>query len=126
MAARKKTKAVLKEKKHASPDVAEALRRPFLISVGALALAEEQFSTLIESLVKRGQKAEKAGQKYIKKLRKNGSSLLKVQEKKKPKKEEKESKEDWVLRALRRLNIPTRKDIETLDKKVDALIKKVA
>jgi poly(hydroxyalkanoate) granule-associated protein len=124
MAAKKKAKTVGWTKANADSSAAGVLRRPFLISVGALALAEEQASGLVDSLTKRGEKAQKAGQKYIKKLMENGRQKSKDSKKKAEKKAE--PREDWVLRALHWLNIPTREDIDALDKKVDALLKRVA
>jgi poly(hydroxyalkanoate) granule-associated protein len=115
-------------------DATSVLRRPLLISVGALSLAEDQFSDLISSLTKRGEKTRKAGRKYFKKLLENGSDIFKKAEKKAekktdmPSKPEKkgEPKEEWLLRVLHLFNMPTREDIAALDKKVDALLKKVA
>lgn len=124
MAAKKKAKTAGGAKANADSSAAGVLRRPFLISVGALALAEEQASGLVDSLTKRGEKAQKAGQKYIKKLMENGRQKSKDSKKKAEKKAE--PREDWVLRALHWLNIPTREDIDALDKKVDALLKRVA
>ena len=99
------------------------LRTPFLISIGALALAEEQASNMIDSFIERGEKARKAGEKYLKKLNDNAPEAPK-----KPKKpgKKQEGREDWILRALHWLNVPTRDDIEELNKKVEALMKKVA
>ncbi len=124
MAAKKKAKAPVRVKANAESSAAGVLRRPFLMSVGALALAEEQASSLMDSLTKRGEKAQKAGQKYIKKLTENGRKKSENSKKKAEKKAE--PREDWFLRALHWLNIPTREDIEALDKKVDALLKRVA
>ena len=61
MATKKKTKKNTRAKGNGKTDTAELLRRPFLISVGLLAMAEEQASSLIDSLVERGEKAQKAG-----------------------------------------------------------------
>ncbi|RJP66426.1 MAG: hypothetical protein C4532_16040 [Candidatus Abyssobacteria bacterium SURF_17] len=125
MAAKKKAPAAgrANAKKNGS-GAAGVLRRPFLISVGALALAEEQVSSLVDSLTKRGEKAQKLGEKYFKKLRKNSSDILKRVQKKEENKAE--PKDDLILRALHWLNVPTHDDIVALDKKVDALLRKVA
>ena len=101
----------------------DILRRPLLMSIGALALAEEQASDLIDSLIEKGEKTRKAGEKYLKKLNKRASETFE-----KPKKaaEKEPPKEDWILRALHWLNVPTRHDIEKLNSKVDTLMRKVA
>ncbi len=118
---KKPVKAVAEKKNGKAKDTG-LLRRPFLISVGALALAEEQASSVIDSLLDRGEKARKAGEKYMKK-----EDASKSAEKKKPvAKKKSRAGEDLLGRALHWLNIPTRKDIEKLNKKVDSLLKKVA
>ena len=131
MAARKK---ITKRNKAKSADVesakkngkaksTEILRRPFLISVGALAMAEETASEMIDSLMERGEKARKAGEKYMKDL--NGKDSKKTA---KPKARKKSAKrgDDIITRALGWLNIPTADEVKKLSKKVDALTKKVA
>ncbi len=130
MPARKKPQGAKKQakKKDSEPLATRLLNFPILFSLGMLDFAEEQFSDFFEELTKRGEKTQKAGQKYVKKLMKRGSE----QAKKAPQKVEKVGKkaekerEEWILRALHRLNIPTRDDISALDKRVDSLLRKVA
>ncbi len=132
MAARKKTagkraaKKAVDVKKNGRAKEEGVLRRPFLISVGAFALAEEQASSVIDSLIERGEKARKAGEKYMKKLEKNAPKAAKGSKAGKTSKKKAGAGEDLFGRALNWLNIPTRKEIDKLNKKVDALMKKVA
>ena len=104
------------------------LRRPFLISVGALALAEEKATELIDSLIEKGEEATKAGEKYLKKVGKNSakksSGPAKSGTKKKNKKKSAPNREDIIKRALGWLNIPTLDEVEKLDKKVDSILKR--
>jgi polyhydroxyalkanoate synthesis regulator phasin len=86
-------------------------------------MAEEQASSLIDSLIEQGEKAEKAGEKYVKKLNKDASKTLK---KAKKSAEKRRPNGDWIIRTLHWLNVPTRDDVEKLSKKVDTLMKKVA
>ena len=37
-----------------------------------------------------------------------------------------EAGEDWILRALHWLNVPTHRDLEQINKKVDVIARKVA
>jgi len=105
----------------------DLLRRPFLISVGALALAEERASEVIDSLIERGEEARKAGEKYMKKLNGKASKRSGKSSKAKSKgKKKAQPGEDIIARTLHWLNIPTRKEIEKLSEKVDKLTKKVA
>jgi poly(hydroxyalkanoate) granule-associated protein len=128
MPAKKKTRDVKQAKKKSpATSAARFLNLPLVLSLGVLSFAEEQVSDFVESLTKRGEKTEKAGRKYLKKLMKTGSEKAKQAPKKIEKKVEKEApKEEWILRALHRLNIPTHNDLAALDKRVDALLKRVA
>ena len=117
------TKKTARAKNNGKFDAVDILKRPLLISLGALAMAEEQASDLIDSLIEKTEKAEKAGEKYLKKLNKKAS---KTSEKPKKGSEKQQPKEDWILRALHWLNVPTRHDIEKLNNKVDTLMRKVA
>ncbi len=123
MAKKEKAKKETRQKGNGTSEIADLLRRPLLISVGLLALAEEQASSLVDSLVERGEKAEKAGEKYIKKLNKSASKAFK---KAKKTAEERRPNGDWIERTLHWLNVPSKSDIEKLNKKVDILMKKVA
>jgi len=123
MAAKRKNKKAAPEKAKEKEKSSELLRRPFLISVGALALAEEAATEVIDSLIERGEKARKEGEKFMKKLEKRAS---KNSSKSKKNRKKASTNGDLLQRALHWLKMPTRKEIETLSKKVDALAKKVA
>ena len=123
--ARQAKNAKQARKKVSEPLASRLLNFPIAFSLGMLDFAEEQLSDFFGELTKRGEKTQKAGQKYIKKLMKRGSEQSKKAPAKVEKKVEKE-REEWILRALHRLNIPTRDDIAALDKRVDSLLKKVA
>lgn len=127
MAVEKKAKKNAKAGRATENGALKALRRPLLISVGALSLAQEQVSELLNSLSKRGHKAQKASREYLEKLMENGSDIVKKIEKQADKVEKKaEVRGDLIPRVLHLLNLPTREDIIALDKKVEALLKKVA
>jgi len=97
------------------------LRKPFLISIGALALAEEQASSLLDSLFDKSEEARKRGQDFMKEREKAPAKRKKVTKKTARKRQ---PREDWIARALHLLNIPTLSEVEKLNKKVDALTKK--
>ena len=122
MAAKKKNKKKAAEKNVEKAKANELLRRPFLISVGALALVEERATEVIDSLIERGEKARKAGEKYMKELEKETSKTAAKPKNRKKKKAS--TGEDILESALHWLNIPTRSEVVKLNKKVDALMKK--
>jgi poly(hydroxyalkanoate) granule-associated protein len=120
-----------RDKKNAAAAAADLVRRPLLMSLGAISLIEEELADLMDSWVERGEKAQKNGRKYIKKLRKKGAEIFKetkekAKEKAEEAQEEVEPKEELIPRILHWLNIPTHEDIQALDKRVDDLLKKVA
>lgn len=122
MAAKKKTQKTIVEKSNGKAKSSDILRRPFLISVGALALAEERATEVIDSLLKKGEKARKAGEKYMKELEKDAPKATGKTKTRKTKKSS--AGEDLIESALHWLNIPTHDEIAKLNKKVDTLLKK--
>lgn len=114
------------KKKEAEPLTSRLLNLPIVFSLGMLDFAGEQLSDFFGELTKRGEKTQKAGQKYVKKLMKRGSEQTKKAAPEKTLKKMEKEREEWISRALHRLNIPTRDDITALDKRVDSLLRKVA
>lgn len=100
------------------------LQRPLWIAVGAVALAAEAVQDFMDESLKRGEKLEGKARKELKK-RRNGTSKVAHQQKAKARKLAKQSGRlaDRVLNAL---EIPSHRDIVTLEKKVDAIARKVA
>jgi polyhydroxyalkanoate synthesis regulator phasin len=123
MAKKKATATHTQKQGNGSADIIDLVRRPFLMSIGAMALAEQQVSDVIDSLRTRGVKARKAGEKYIKKLNERPSDAI---EESRRTANKRRPGEHWITRTLRRLNVPTTDDIEKLNKKVDAPMKRIA
>lgn len=94
----------------------EATRRMVLASIGAVALAQDEIEEFINKLVERGELADKEGFKLVNEMKERRSkNMSKV--------------EDELTRrldaALSRMNMPTKADIDTLSKKINALNKKI-
>jgi polyhydroxyalkanoate synthesis regulator phasin len=135
MAAKSKTKKATRAKAkpgnkksdrakgNGSSNATDLLKDSFYVSIGALVMAEEQASSIIDSLVKTGKKAKRTGKKYIKELNKEAPEKPRKSEKAEKKQE---AGEDWILRALHWLNVPTHRDLEQINKKVDVIARKVA
>jgi poly(hydroxyalkanoate) granule-associated protein len=100
--------------------VIESARKVFLVGVGALALVQEEVSTLAEKLVERGEKMQKerVGQfnKMVEARRKESREATKKAE---------QEMEKRIEQILHRLNIPTSTDIQTLNTKITTLSRKV-
>jgi len=90
------------------------LKDLFLIGLGILALAEEEAKKGVDVLLKKGEEKSKRSKKYVNELK----------EKEKVKEWEKKI-EDSMERVARMLNLPTKKDIASLEKKIQELTEKI-
>jgi len=94
----------------------ETARKVLLAGIGAVSLAQSEIEDFVNKLVERGEIREKDGRKLIDELREK--------QRKQTQKAEKEL-DKRLDDILARLNIPTRSDIEELNKKIAALTKKI-
>jgi polyhydroxyalkanoate synthesis regulator phasin len=99
-----------------SKGLLKASRKVLLAAIGAAALAQDEIEDFVNRLVARGEIAEKDGK----------GLLREVLEKRKARMEGVEHEFHQHFQAmLERLNVPTRKDVEDLSAKVEALSKKL-
>jgi len=94
----------------------DLLKRTLLAGIGAAALTREKIDGLVDELVEKGEIASKEGPKLVKEL---------LQESQKAKKELEERVEEATQKALKKLRLATRAEIEELEAKVEELKKKV-
>ena len=94
----------------------DILRTPILASVGAFSMAEAGIEKFVKDLVERGETSEKEGKKIVEDFRKRTSRNRKDFEKK---------TDERIEKALKALRLPTKKDINTLKRKIDKLEKRV-
>lgn len=94
----------------------ETARKVLLAGIGAVSLAQSEIEDFVNKLVERGEIREKDGRKLIDELREK--------QRKQTQKAEKEL-DKRLDDILARLNIPTRSDIDELNKKIAALTKKI-
>jgi len=98
----------------------ETLRKVLLASVGAMALATDEGEELINRLVERGQIAQEEGRKLVQEM------MAKTRERRESSREKMEAALDArIEKALERLNVPTKAEIESLSKSIDELGKKI-
>ncbi len=98
----------------------ETLRKVLLASVGAMALATDEAEELINRLVERGQIAQEEGRKLAQEM------MAKSRERMETSREKIEASLDArIEKALERLNVPTKAEIESLSKSIDELSKKI-
>lgn len=115
-----KINVIEEEVTQASKEFLNRLRRVLMAGLGAVTLAQEEMEGFVHKLVDRGEIAEKDGRKLIEELL----------DKRKKRAEESGKRveaeiEQRMESLLNRMSIPTRKDIDTLSKKVTELTQKV-
>lgn len=98
----------------------DAARNVLLASIGAVALAQDELEDIVTRLVDRGEIAEKDGRKMMKDLVERRKQ--KVQSSRSDIGDE---LEDRIEKVLHRLNVPTKRDIEEINRKLALLSEKV-
>ncbi|MCA9991673.1 MAG: phasin family protein [Ardenticatenaceae bacterium] len=110
---------VVEEEKVANP-VLNVAHKTFQVGLGAMALTQSEIESLFGKLVERGETAEKDGRKMVNDLlerrRKDAGERVDEVE---------EQLEGSIERVLHRMNVPTKADIDNLNKKVTLLTEKV-
>jgi poly(hydroxyalkanoate) granule-associated protein len=94
----------------------EATRKVVLASVGAVGLAQDELENFVNRLVKRGEIAEKDARKLLKEATEKRRRRTRGFDKQVGKN---------VDKVMDRMNIPSKKDIETLSDKISELSAKV-
>ena len=116
---RKATKKKAAKKKSAKGKgfhVIDLLRSPVLASVGAFSLAEEGIERLVNEFIDRGEASEREGKKIVDDYRKRTSKTRKDLEKR---------IDSRITEALKGFRLPTKKDVDALNRKLNRLEKRV-
>jgi polyhydroxyalkanoate synthesis regulator phasin len=92
------------------------LRRMMLFSVGSMLIFQEKTAEFIEHAIERGQEAQEEGKKIVQEMR---------TERRKRRPETKDALDIRINNALKRLNVPSQKDIEELDRHITALAERI-
>ena len=109
-------------------DLSVDLQRPLWVAVGAVALAGDAVQTFLDDALKRGEKLEKKARKELKSFTSQKGVTVERVRKAESKAKRKAKRETVKLsdRVLSALDMPTHKDIRTLERKIDQLAKRVA
>ena len=94
----------------------ESARKVLLATVGAVVLAQEEIEDFVNKLVERGEIAEKDGRKLVQDV---------LEKRQQDAKQVRGDLDKRVEKILGRLNIPTKRDIQALNTKINALSKKI-
>lgn len=92
------------------------VRRVLMAGVGAVALAQEEVEDFVNKLIERGEIAEKDGRKLV-------DDILEKRKNRAQKAED--ALETRIEGLLDRMNVPTKRDIDELSKKITLLAQKV-
>ncbi len=117
MPTKPKTEEVVEEPKDKNEaPLSEMLRRVMLATIGAVAIAQEELEAFVNRLVERGEIAEQDGKKLVNEMKdKRKSKTAQV--------------EDEVSKnlegVLKRMNIPSKADVDALSQKITTLSKKI-
>ena len=96
--------------------MSDLIKKTILTGLGIASLTKEKAENLVKDLIKEGEVSEGEGSKLVKELLEKVEDNKKTMEKK---------IEKTVCDALKKLNIPNRKDIASLNSKIDKLEKKL-
>jgi poly(hydroxyalkanoate) granule-associated protein len=94
----------------------DMLRKVLLATIGAAAIAQEEVEALVNKLIERGEIAEKDGKSLI-------HEMMEKRKSKTEKIEDEVSKN--VADVLKKMNIPSKADVEVLNQKITGLSKKI-
>lgn len=111
------------KKKEQEGEISESVHRVWLAGLGALSAAEDEGTKLFNALVSRGQKYERTMKKPVDKAA--GEVKRKVKDVRgragKTVKKIERAFDEQIDSALRRIGVPTRKEIAALSRKVEKL-----
>jgi polyhydroxyalkanoate synthesis regulator phasin len=91
------------------------IKKMMMFGVGLAAMTREKTEELVKELVKKGEMSEKEGKQLVNDLMEKSKKMTREIETK---------TEEMVTSTLKRLNIPTRKELDELRERVDRLEKR--
>lgn len=116
MPTKPKAEVVEEPKDKTEHQLSDMLRRVLLATIGAAVIAQEEIEAFVNRLIERGEIAEQDGKKLIHEMKdKRKSKTAEV--------EDEISKN--VEGVLKRMNIPSKADVEALGQKITTLSKKI-
>jgi len=108
-----KRKAAKKEEMWTWTDI---FRTPLLASVGAFSIAEEGIEKFVREIIERGEATEKEGKKIVDDFRKRA---------RKNRRDLEHGVDQRIEKTLKSFRLPTKRDVDALEKKIGQIEKKV-
>ena len=93
----------------------EFIKKMMMFGVGLAAMTREKTEELVKELVKKGEMSEREGKQLVNDLMEKSKKMTREFETK---------TEEMVTSTLKRLNIPTRKELDELRERVEKLEKR--
>ena len=93
----------------------EFIKKMMLFGVGLAAMTREKTEEFVKELVKKGEMSEKEGKQLVNDLMEKSKKMTRDLETK---------TEEMVAATLKRLNIPTRKELDELRERIEKLEKR--
>jgi len=93
----------------------EFVKKSMLFGVGLAMATKEKIESVVDDMIARGEMSEKEGKETVHAL---------VEKSEEVKKDFMEKVDGMVQDALKRLNVPTREEVDVLKEKIEALEKK--
>ncbi len=93
----------------------ETIRKMMMFGVGLAAMTRDKIEELVNELVKKGEMSEKEGREFVNDLMEKSRKVTRDLEAK---------TEEMVAATLKKLNIPTRRELDDLRERVDRLEKR--
>jgi len=96
--------------------MSDLIKKTILTGLGLASLTKEKAERLVKDLIKEGEVSENEGSKFVKELLERAEDNKKAIEK---------QAEKTARGVLKKLNVPSRKDIVELNSKIEKLDKKL-
>lgn len=96
--------------------IRELFEKSFLLGLGTLALTRETAQRIVDDLVKKGQAQREEAEEFVERLVKRGEEERNALRK---------LVRDEIKQALSGLHLATKKDVDALSKKIDALTERL-
>ncbi|HHW58874.1 MAG: phasin family protein [Bacteroidales bacterium] len=94
-------------------NIKELVKKTYYMGLGAIASVQDKAEEIANQLIERGELKEKDKPEFIKELVEEGEKLKSNLD---------EKIQSAVDAAIKKLNIPTKDDIDELNKKIDAIL----
>ena len=113
---RKESPDASQSRPETGPGLAGMWRQLFLMSIGAVAMAQEEAEKVVKKLVDQGEMAEQDGKDAIENMLNRRKSMMRSRQAR---------MEERMEQVLHKLNVPTKDDVKALEARIAELSAKI-